>query len=48
MVVNTEIVMLAALKNVIERCEAPTANMWCTQTPMPTTPVSTVDTAIQE
>ena len=36
---------LAALKKLIARWPIPVANMWCTQTPKPTTPVRTVDAA---
>jgi hypothetical protein len=35
-------VMLAALKKLIDMVDMPTANMWCTQTPNPTRPVITV------
>ena len=42
---NSEITMLAALKKLIGMWLMPMANMWWTQTPMPTAPVSTVDAA---
>ena len=34
--------MLAALKNESASIGSPVANMWCTHTPKPMTPVSTV------
>ncbi len=45
MVLNIEIVMLAAAKKLIASWFMPVANMWCTHTPMPTSPVSTVASA---
>ena len=44
-VLNSEMVMLAALKKLIGSWPIPTANMWWTQTPIPTRPVITVDAA---
>ena len=44
-VLNSEMVMLAAANMLIAIWFMPVANMWCTHTPMPTTPVSTVATA---
>ena len=44
-VLKIEIVMLAALKKLIAIWVMPVANMWCTHTPKPTTPVSTVASA---
>jgi hypothetical protein len=44
-VVNTEIVILPAEKKLIAMSDIPTVNMWCSQTPKPTTPVSTVEIA---
>ena len=41
-VVNTEIVMLPAEKKLIAISDMPTVNMWCSQTPKPTTPVRIV------
>src|SRR5262245_4260585 len=40
-----ETVMLAAEKNVIDSCDMPVENMWCTHTPNPTRPVMTVESA---
>src|SRR5262245_62921087 len=40
-----ETVMLAAEKNVIDSCDMPVENMWCTHTPNPTSPVITVESA---
>jgi hypothetical protein len=44
-VLNRAIVMLAALNRLIDICVGPAANMWCIQTPMPTSPVSMVASA---
>src|SRR6185503_9729504 len=41
-----ETVMLAAPKKLIESCGSPVANMWCTHTPKPIKPVTTVASAM--
>ena len=47
MVEKSEMVMLAAAKKLIAIWFIPMANMWWTQTPIPTMPVSTVEAATQ-
>lgn len=44
-VVKRDIVMLPALKKLMAMPDIPTVNMWCSQTPKPTRPVSTVEIA---